>query len=90
MVNDLGARYNRSVWVTELDCPNAGGPVEHELAFMRNVTDVRCFPLVTPCARPAWGGPVFLRYTTQAPCLAKSRSCYAEAMRCFIAPPNCT
>ena len=44
-MNQLGARYNRTVWVTELDCPNTGGPLQHELAFMRNVTNVRLPPV---------------------------------------------
>ena len=61
MVNDLGARYNRTVWVTELDCPNAGGPVAHELAFMQNVTDVRLFCARRPCACTGWRGPGCLR-----------------------------
>ena len=50
MVNGLGARYSRPVWVTEMDCPNAGGPLEYELAFMRNVTAVRLPPFTLRAA----------------------------------------
>jgi hypothetical protein len=46
LVNGLGFRYSRPVWLTEMDCPNGGGPLEHELAFMRNVTMVG---LLHPC-----------------------------------------
>jgi len=70
-VNDLGARYNRTVWVTEMDCPNASGPVEHELAFMRNVTNVRSSALAdfAPALRCAGWPPA-------VSCIAETRCLY--------------
>ena len=69
MVNNLGARYNRTVWVTEIDCPNAGGPVEHELAFMRNVTNVRPVAVASRALGLRGAGLATCQCTIGVPCL---------------------
>lgn len=39
-INDLVARYNRPVWLTEFACPNEGGTLDRQITYMRSALKV--------------------------------------------------